>query len=70
MKNSHSKLEETYLQSEKRPSARHIRLPGFVREEVGLGDLIKRATYAIGIPACGSCSKRAEALNRHVIFTR
>jgi hypothetical protein len=28
----------------------HVRLPGFLIEgEVGLGDLIKRATYAMGI---------------------
>ena len=31
-----------------------VRLPGFiVDEEVGLGDAIKRATYAIGIKPCG-----------------
>jgi hypothetical protein len=48
-----------------------IRLPGFVRdEEIGLGDVVKRMTYAAGIRPCGGCEKRAAALNRRVIFTR
>ena len=48
-----------------------VRLPGFVRdEEVGLGDVVKRITYAAGIRPCGGCEKRAAALNRRVIFTR
>jgi uncharacterized protein (UPF0303 family) len=30
--------------------ARRIRLPGFIEdEEIGLGDVIKRVTYAMGI---------------------
>jgi hypothetical protein len=46
------------------------RLPGFVSdEEIGLGDAIKRVTYALGIQACGSCERRAAALNRWVVFT-
>ena len=48
-----------------------IRLPGFVRdEEIGLGDVVKRVTYAAGIRPCGGCEKRAAALNRRVVFTR
>ena len=48
-----------------------VRLPGFVRdEEIGLGDFVKRMTYAAGIRSCGGCEKRAAALNRRVIFTR
>jgi hypothetical protein len=47
------------------------RLPGFlIEEEIGLGDLIKRATYAIGIKPCGGCQKRADALNRWMVFKR
>jgi hypothetical protein len=47
-----------------------IRLPGFVTdEEVGLGDVIKRASAAIGIRACGGCERRAAALNRRFVFT-
>ena len=42
-----------------------VRLPGFlVEEEIGLGDAIKRVTYAIGIKPCSGCQRRAAALNR------
>ena len=48
-----------------------IRLPGFIRdEEIGLGDVVKRVTYAAGIRPCGGCEKRAAALNRRIVFTR
>jgi hypothetical protein len=48
-----------------------VRLPGFlVEEEVGLGDLIKKATYAMGIETCGGCEGRARALNRWMTFSR
>jgi hypothetical protein len=48
-----------------------IRLPGFIKEEeVGLGDVIKRVTYAMGIKPCTGCEKRAAALNRWMRFTR
>jgi hypothetical protein len=46
-----------------------VRLPGFIgEEEVGLGDVIKRATSAVGIPPCGGCARRAAMLNRWVTF--
>lgn len=48
-----------------------VRLPGFlVEEEIGLGDFIKRATYAMRIKPCAGCEKRAAALNRWMTFTR
>lgn len=48
-----------------------VRLPGFIKdEEVGLGDAIKRVTYAMGIKPCTGCEKRAAALNRWMRFTR
>jgi hypothetical protein len=51
--------------------AHRVRLPGFlIEEEVGLGDAIKRVTYAIGINPCAGCEKRANALNRWVHFSR
>jgi hypothetical protein len=51
-------------------SARQIRLPGFlVDQPVGLGDVVKRATSAIGIKPCGPCSERARRLNQWLIFT-
>lgn len=48
-----------------------VRLPGFIGDEdVGLGDAIKHATSTIGIRPCGGCARRAEVLNRWLVFTR
>jgi len=47
-----------------------VRLPGFINdEEIGLGDAVKRMTYAMGIRPCGGCKHRAAALDRWVVFT-
>ena len=47
-----------------------VRLPGFIADkEVGLGDVIKRATYAVGIKPCGGCARRAATLNRWMVFS-
>ena len=47
-----------------------MRLPGFITdEEIGLGDVIKRATSSIGIRPCGGCERRAAALNRWLVFS-
>lgn len=47
-----------------------VRLPGFISdEEIGLGDVVKRATSYIGIKPCGGCQRRADALNRWLVFT-
>jgi len=58
--------ERTPHQGEPRARPPHrVRLPGFlVEEEIGLGDAIKRVTYAMGISPCGGCEQRAAALNR------
>jgi hypothetical protein len=65
---SPSQGDDPVGQSE-RPRHR-VRLPGFVAdEEIGLGDVIKRATSYIGIKPCGGCERRAAALNRRVIFS-
>jgi hypothetical protein len=48
-----------------------VRLPGFVRdEEIGLGDALRRVSYALGVRPCGGCERRATALNRRMVFTR
>ena len=52
------------------PPPYRMRLPGFISdEEIGLGDVFKRATSAIGIKPCGSCQRRAIALNRWLVFS-
>jgi hypothetical protein len=49
----------------------HVRLPGFLIDgDVGVGEIIKRATYALGVKPCGACEKRAAALNRWMVFSR
>jgi hypothetical protein len=46
-----------------------IRLPGFVRdEEIGLGDVVHRATSSLGIRPCSGCLRRAALLNRWLSF--
>ncbi len=57
---------------EKQNQPQHrVRLPGFlIEEEIGLGDAIKRVSYAMGIKPCQGCEKRAAALNRWMHFTR
>jgi len=47
-----------------------VRLPGFILEqEIGLGDVVKRATSIIGIRPWGGCEGRAAALNRRFVFS-
>jgi hypothetical protein len=55
-------------QDEQQPH--RVRLPGFITdEEIGLGDLIKRTTSYFGVQSCGGCGRRADALNRWLVFT-
>ena len=55
---------------ERRPP-RRVRLPGFINgDEIGLGDAIKRVTSQFAIKPCGGCNRRAELLNRWIVFTR
>ena len=64
------KQSESQPEKSQRPAHR-VRLPGFlIEEEIGLGDLIKKTTYAMGIQPCSGCEKRAAALNRWMTFTR
>lgn len=49
---------------------KRVQLPGFIRdEEIGLGDVIKRATMHFGIKPCAGCEQRAAMLNRWIVFT-
>lgn len=47
------------------------RLPGFIAEDgIGLGDIVKRATRAVGITPCRGCEERARAMNRWLTLSR
>jgi len=45
-----------------------IPLPGLIKP-VGLGDMAKAVTSAVGVKPCGGCRKRAERMNRALTFT-
>jgi hypothetical protein len=48
-----------------------VRLPGFIANEtIGLGDVVQRVTYAMGIKPCGGCERRTGSMNRWMVFTR
>ena len=48
---------------------RRLNIPGFIHHDVGLGDVIKSVTYAVGVKPCGGCERRAAALNQWLVFT-
>lgn len=64
------------MQDDERPEADgkvsvRVRLPGFIHDEqVGLGNMVQRVTYAFGLKTCGGCESRAAAMNRWMVFTR
>jgi hypothetical protein len=64
-------MESDEHDKEERNSHR-IRLPGFITndDEIGLGDVVQRVTYAMGIKPCEGCERRAAAMNRWMVFTR
>jgi hypothetical protein len=47
-----------------------VRLPGFLRDdqELGLGDVIKRAGSLVGAVPCSGCIRRAETMNGWLVF--
>jgi hypothetical protein len=63
--------ENRTVTEETQTTPRKVRLPGFITgEEVGLGDVVQRVTYAMGVKPCGGCERRAAAMNRWMVFTR
>jgi peroxiredoxin len=52
------------------PRPHRVSLPRFLlKREIGLGDLIKRVTSALGIKPCVGCERRAAVLNRWMVFS-
>lgn len=39
-----------------------------LKRDIGLGDVIKKLTQAVGARPCGGCARRATALNRAVVL--
>jgi len=67
--------EKTSADKTEQPRERgpyQVRLPGFIsdKQEVGLGDVITRTVYRVGIRPCTGCGRRAATLNRWVVFKR
>ena len=63
--------ENRTVTEETQTTPRKVRLPDFITgDEVGLGDVAQRVTYAMGIKPCGGCERRAAAMNRWMVFTR
>jgi hypothetical protein len=63
--------DKNNIQAAIKAEPRRVRLPGFIGdEEIGLGDIVRRAAYAMGVRPCGGCEARAAALNRQMVFTR
>ena len=46
-----------------------INIPGFINEDIGLGDVIKKATQKLGFRHCDGCERRKIALNNWMVFT-
>jgi hypothetical protein len=66
--NNKGTRDDSMDKNERKPY--HLRLPGFITDEdIGLGDVIKRATTSVGIQPCGGCAERAAALNRWLVFS-
>lgn len=65
--NEEPKKEEQATTPE--PQPHKVGLPGWlVKEEIGLGHVIKSMTYRAGIKACGGCERRAAAFDRWMVF--
>lgn len=56
----------SYTNDPRRP----LRVPLPFRRQVGLGDVIARATQAVGIQPCPPCKQRQAYLNRLLVFGR
>jgi hypothetical protein len=64
-------METSKQNNKKENEPFRVRLPGYlVEEEIGLGDVIKQVTYALGVKPCGGCERRAAVMNQWVVFSR
>jgi hypothetical protein len=62
---------EEHKEDEPKSGPHRVRLPGFlVEDEIGLGDLVKRITYSMGLKTCRGCEGRRATLNQWMHFVR
>lgn len=67
MSDEHAEINQS---NDTRRQPYRVHLPGFLSDDdVGFGDVIKRATTAVGIQPCGGCARRAATLNQWMVFT-
>jgi hypothetical protein len=70
-RNKNAMKNDTSIENDREQVRHQIRLPGFlIEKEIGLGDVIKRATSSVGIRPCADCERRAAVLNRWMTFSR
>ena len=63
-------MKKQHVSQNRKQAPYRVRLPGFISDgDIGLGDVVKRASYAIGVKPCGGCERRAKALNRLMVFS-
>jgi hypothetical protein len=56
---------------EEAPSRHSIRIPFLTDDtKIGLGDVIRKVTHAVGVAPCAGCEGRATRLNRWMSFHR
>lgn len=60
MKNREKTLNEV-------KSRLRLRVPG-LKKSIGAGDVVRKATEALGIEHCSDCDRRKERLNRFLQF--
>ncbi|MFJ3863973.1 hypothetical protein [Streptomyces nigra] len=69
----HAEVEDmTDARADRRETPREplrVRLPAFIDDDVGLGDVITKVTYSARLRPCNGCTRRAATLNRWVTFT-
>ena len=64
----HTTVEDALQSYAPVKKTRQLRVPLPLKQAIGLGDLIKRLTTALGIKPCSGCEQRAEKLNQMVVL--
>jgi len=60
-------MDERERQREAVKARLRLRVPG-LKKSIGAGDVVRKATEALGIEHCSDCDRRKERLNRWLQF--